>query len=416
VLKTFRDSLTLLGTRRFGTFWFASLLSSIGTWAQQVAEPWLLLTLGASSFVVGLDSFAMNAPVWFLTLVGGALADRTDRRRVITLFQSIQMLCPVAIVVLMITRLVSPWMIIAFSVVVGITDALSMPSFQSIVPSIVEHDSIGTGLALNSTQFNLSRVLGPSLAGLLMVSFGAISCFVVSAISYLPFIGVALWILPHRTPTPAAAAAIGGRHLFSGTGQVLRQRHLLGPLLTVLITSVLCAPLITFTPVLVKDVFHADAGRFSTAVASFGLGGILGAFALLADPPKRHATRLSTISALAYGLTVVLVGLNRWFVAIPPLLVVAGASMTVSNTSANSFLQAHADPRVLGRTVSLYMLAMRGGLSLGALLTGLSASLLGVRLALIVNGSLALAAQLTVARVCFTRPGDRDDGRPSPPP
>src|SRR5450432_1846043 len=94
----FRESIALLRTRRFGTFWFASLLSNIGTWAQQVAQPWLLLTLGASPFLIGLDSFAMSAPVWALTLVGGVLADRGDRRRVITLFQSIQMLCPMLIV------------------------------------------------------------------------------------------------------------------------------------------------------------------------------------------------------------------------------------------------------------------------------------------------------------------------------
>ena len=103
MIAAFRESLSLLGTRRFGTFWFASLLSSMGTWAQQVAEPWLLLTLGASPFLIGLDSFATDAPVWLLTLVGGALADRTDRRRVIAVFQSIQMLCPTAIVVLLIT-------------------------------------------------------------------------------------------------------------------------------------------------------------------------------------------------------------------------------------------------------------------------------------------------------------------------
>ncbi|MEJ1961439.1 MAG: MFS transporter [Gammaproteobacteria bacterium] len=97
----FRESLRLLGTRRFGTFWFASLLSSIGTWAQQVAEPWLLLSLGASPFLLGLDSFAMGAPVFVLTLLGGVLADRADRRHVIALFQSIQMLCPTLIVVLL---------------------------------------------------------------------------------------------------------------------------------------------------------------------------------------------------------------------------------------------------------------------------------------------------------------------------
>ncbi|HTS72921.1 MAG TPA: MFS transporter [Gaiellaceae bacterium] len=172
------ESLRLLRTRRFGTFWVASLLSSIGTWAQQVAEPWLLLSLGSSPFIVGLDAFAMDAPVWALTLLGGVLADRADRRKVILLFQSIQMLCPTLIVVLLVVNKVQPWMIVALSLVVGVTDALSMPSFQSIVPSIVEYEQIGTGIALNSTQLNLSRILGPALAGVLMVRLGALSCFV----------------------------------------------------------------------------------------------------------------------------------------------------------------------------------------------------------------------------------------------
>src|SRR5580693_10323675 len=116
-MSAFSESLALLRTRRFGIFCFASLLSNIGTWAQQVAEPWLLLTLGASSFVIGLDSFATNAPVLLLTLVGGALADRSDRKRVIAGFQSVQMLCPTVIVLLILTHSVQPWMIVALSVV-----------------------------------------------------------------------------------------------------------------------------------------------------------------------------------------------------------------------------------------------------------------------------------------------------------
>src|SRR5579871_2406754 len=138
MIKTLRNSLGLLATRRFGTFWFASLLSSIGTWAQQVAEPWLLLTLGASPMWVGLDSFAADAPAWILTVFGGQLADRADRRRVIAAFQSIQMLCPLTIVILLITNHTRPWIVVLLSLIVGVTDALSMPSFQSIVPSILE--------------------------------------------------------------------------------------------------------------------------------------------------------------------------------------------------------------------------------------------------------------------------------------
>ena len=226
-IGTLRGSLRLLATRRFGTFWFASLLSSIGTWAQQVAEPWLLLTLGASSFLIGLDSFAATAPAWLLTLFGGALADRFDPRRVIALFQSIQLLCPIAIVALLITGQIRPWIIIVLSVVVGVTDALSMPSFQSIVPSIVKHDEIPAGLALNATQFSLSRILGPSIAGLLMSSLGTVACFVLSAALYVPFIGVALWFLPRWTPAPPSVGV--GRRPFAGIGYIVGSRVCAAP-------------------------------------------------------------------------------------------------------------------------------------------------------------------------------------------
>ena len=128
ISNAFSQSLQLLRTRRFGIFWFASLLSNIGTWAQQVAQPWLLLSLGASPFLLGLDAFALAAPVFLLTLVGGALADAKDRRRIILIFQSIQLLCPVALVLLLLFGTVQPWMVIALSLVVGVTDGLSMPS------------------------------------------------------------------------------------------------------------------------------------------------------------------------------------------------------------------------------------------------------------------------------------------------
>jgi len=142
-MSAFNQSLRLLRTPRFGTFCFASLLSNIGTWAQQVAELWLLLSLGASSFLIGLDAFVQAAPVWVLILAGGILPDRADRRRAIAIFQTIQMLCPALLVVLLLKNAVEPWIVVALSlVVVGVTDALSMPSFQTIVPSIGRRDQI----------------------------------------------------------------------------------------------------------------------------------------------------------------------------------------------------------------------------------------------------------------------------------
>jgi len=400
--NAFADSLALLRTRRFGTFWFASLLSNVGTWAQQVAQPWLLLSLGASSFLLGLDSFAMGAPVVLLTLVGGFLADHADRRRVITLFQSIQALCPTLIVILLLLGAVRPWMIIALSLIVGITDALSMPSFQSIVPSIVERGQIPSGLALNSTQFNLSRILGPAVAGGLMASIGALGAFAVSAASYLPFILVALWVLPRAGAPRHEVGAFDRHQLFVGVRKIAREPALRGAILTVLTTSFLCAPLVTFCPVLVKDTFQGDVGHFSLTIGAFGLGGLLGAIGLLAVDPNRDRRPLSSSFALIYAAAVAVIALNPWAWGLPALFILAGVAMTVSNISANALLQAMAPAAIRGQSVSLFMLAMRGGVSIGSLLTGVSVSALGVREALLINGALALAAHVGIRSAWLT--------------
>jgi predicted MFS family arabinose efflux permease len=396
----FRQSVALLLSRRFGTFWFASLLANIGTWAQQMAQPWLMLSLGASPFLLGLDSFALGAPVLLLTLLGGALADQADRRRTIAWFQSVQMLCPVVLVVLVRTGQARPWMVIGLSVIVGVTDALSMPSFQTIVPSIVEPEQIPVGIALNTTQFNLSRILGPALAGVLMASVGAAGAFAVSAASYVPFILVALWVLPKDGP-PAAVAHVGQldrRQLRTHVLAVVREPHLRGGLLTVFATGLLCAPLITFSPVLVRNVFQGGAGQFSAALGAFGLGGLLGATALLFVDPRSDRRPLSARFALLHGGIVVLAALSPWAWSLAVLLTLAGVAMTVSNASANAVLQSRAPARIRGQTVSLFMLAMRGGMALGSLLTGVSVHWLGVREALLFNGLLAVVVQGVTGR------------------
>ncbi|MBP9087728.1 MAG: MFS transporter [Kofleriaceae bacterium] len=403
-IQTWRASLALLTTRRFGTFWFASLLSSIGTWTQQVAEPWLLLALGASPFLVGLNAFAMSAPGWLLTLAGGALADRKDRRMVIAIFQTIQMLCPAAIVVLLLLGAVTPWIIIGLSVVVGITDALSMPSFQSIVPSIVSHDQLARGIALNTTQFNLSRMLGPAIAGVLMASVGAVACFAVSAVSYIPFVGVALWILPRGVPRTTDSTPAVQHNTWRSIKQIWQQPHVRGALLTVFVGCLLGAPLVTFTPILVTQAFGGDASVFSIAMTAFGAGGLLGAVALLGVPSHVDRRHLSAYSAMMNGMIVVLIALNPWQWGLPPLLVLASATMTISLTAADVVLQATAPRVVLGQTVSLYLLALSGGISLGALLTGVTVGWLGVQPALLVDGALAVVVLLLVARTWLRAP------------
>jgi len=389
--RTISDSLALLWTKRFGTFWVGSLLSNIGTWMQQVAEPWLVLSMSGSPVLLGLDAFAMDAPVWVLTILGGVLADHADRRRVIFFFQAIQMLCPLLLVFLILTGWLHVWMIVVLSFVVGITDALSMPAFQSVVPLIVKKDRIGNAIALNSTQFNLSRVLGPAFAGVVMARFGALGCFAANTLSYVPFLGVILWILPKNAKAKRFdRKSLGTEPWYSEVRAIGKNPVLRGGLLTVLTTSLLCGPLVAFAPVLIKDIFHSDASHFGGALAAFGIGGLLGAFAVLGIDNRIGRRKLSSGCAILYAVAVICVALNRSLWGLSGLLVVAGAALTMTNTSVNSILQGAAHDQIRGQAASLYMLAMRGGMSLGNLVMGFSVHFFGISHALVANGVVAI--------------------------
>jgi len=283
------------------------------------------------------------------------------------------MMCPIGLVALMVTHVIEPWMVVILSFIVGITDAISMPSFQTIAPTLVRRDQIATAIALNATQFNLSRILGPALAGVLMASVGAIGCFAVNAASYIPFNAMAFWILPSGVAAAAPEHGLNRHRLLLGLKRILATEHLRGGLATVLLTSMLCGPLIVFCPVLVNDIFQATASEFSLSIGAFGLGGLLGAVTLLGVEPGVDRRRLSSRMGAFYGGATMLAALNPWIAALHVVLTTAGFAMSVSNTCANAILQANVSPRLRGRTISLYMLAMRGGMSIGSLATGLSA-------------------------------------------
>lgn len=392
------DSLRLLNTKRFGTFWLANFLSNIGTMAQQVAQPWLLLSLGASPVILGLDSLALGAPIWTLTIWGGLLADRGDRRKIIAYLQLTQMLCPILLVGLLITNKVEPWMIVLLSLIIGITDALSMPSFQTIVSSIVSKEQIPAALALNATQFNLTRIIGPAIAGVLLVSLGAIGCFTISAVSYIPFILIAIWILPKQLPRSRIARKYDTR-LFSGISEIMSIPYLRGGLITVLISSLLCGPVLTFSSVLVKDVFLGGSLDFSIAMSSFGVGALLGASSLIFIKPSRDRRTIASLFAICFGSSITLIGLNPFNQLLPVLMALAGYAMIITNISVNSLLQVHAPELLRGQAISLFLMASRGGIGLGALVTGISVNYVGVSGALTINGLLAIALQLMLFSV-----------------
>jgi len=362
---------------------------------QQVAQPWIVLGLTNSPFWVGLDSFALNAPGWLFTLWGGVLADRFERRKTVLFFQTIQFLCVLALVTLLVMGWLQVWMIVLISFMVGLTDSLSMPSFQSIIPSLVEHKDIHRAVSLNSTQFNLSRILGPAIAGVVIVRFGAVVCFSANAASYIPFF-LSLYFIYPRGMSKAEPIQIEARPIqqVREFENLLRIPQVRLPLLTTLVNGLFCAPLITFSAVLIKNVFHAELTTYGGAMTAFGIGGLLGATtSFISLPPSLKANKLASAIAFLLGFVTLLVGLTQSFFVLVILLVTSGAALTASNVTVNIFLQENTLNTIRGRVVSLYQLALSGGISIGALLTGLLVTQFTISTALMINGTLAMVFQ-----------------------
>lgn len=387
------NSTRLLRSRHYGSFWFSSLLSNIGTWMQSVAEPWLVLNISGSPFLIGLDSFAMNAPFWILTLVGGVLADRKDRGLIIYFFQGTQMLCPLLIVILVATGWVKVWMIIGLSLVVGITDALSMPAFSSLIPSLVSKRDLKPALALNAIQFNLSRVVGPAIAGLVMLKYGPLWCFGANALSYVPFFLSIYWLRPLMNARQEATENDDHGPLLRSIVALVTNPTTGFALLSVFANAFFCSPIITFSPVIVKNVLHGDMEHFGGVMTAFGVGGLLGPLLILVTIDRIGSLKLSLSAAATYGLCIISASYVGTAWQLAAVLVGSGFLMTIANTSANTFLQSTADNRSRGQMASLFMLAMRGGISLGNMATGTLVSQSSIQTALLINGFLALACQ-----------------------
>lgn len=259
-----------------------------------------------------------------------------------------------------------------------------------------------SAVALNSAQFNLSRVLGPLLAGVVMATLGPVVCFALNASSYAPYL-LALYLL--RIPwTPSRPARAGSRRararssLLEAFRAIAKKRRLRRAFLTVTLTSVFCMPTVTFMPVLVRDAFHLGSTEFGGALSVFGFGGLIGAAVVLPLKTNRHRQILSNLAALGLSAVVVGMALDHTFGVLLVLVFIAGAAMVASNTAANAILQSSIDGRIRGRVSSMYTLALRGGAPLGSLATGIVTSHWGVRTALLINGSLALACHGALIR------------------
>jgi len=359
--------LSAFAYRNFRLLWTGAFLSSVGTWTQDVALAWLIHTRLHDPFYLGLRAFCSDAPLLTFMLVGGAVADRVDRRRILLTSQVLQMLYAVLLGLLYWWGRLGIVPILAIAALTGLTQSQSAPTYQAVITRLVPPKQIPNAVALNSLQFNLSRAIGPVIAGLLLYRAGTGACFAVNAVSFLAVI-VALWRI-ELPPAPPPKGTLG-ENLRDGLRHVARDPLLSTLTVLGLAGTLLGFPLITYLPVVAGDVLKTGAAGFSMLLSSFGSGAILGAIATAhrGHAPGRGRTMLLSIVTYAVATTIAMA--SRTQLVSMALLFVAGWSLVTAFSTLNSLVQENAPGDLKGRVLSIYGLAFRGGMPVGSLVAG----------------------------------------------
>ena len=393
--RFFRRIGAALHHRDFRVLWLGAGASSIGTWMQMLAENWLVLTLTSSAFFLGLDAFLQQLPILLFTLIGGVVADRYDRRRTLLVSQCIQMFSASMLALLLFTGTVHIWHILALSFLTGCAQAFGGPAYQSLIPSLVGKSDITNAIALNSIQFNIARVIGPLLAGATLVAFKNLgasepsamaACFTINGLSYLVVITALVSLRVKHVP---GASPHGLFHeLGIGFSYVRREKAMLAVIVLAGLTTFLGYPLLTLLPVFAKDVFGQGVEGYSGLMAFSGAGAITGSLAVAWLGSYRRMGLAALLVTTVFGTLVATFAISRTLWLSYALLFCTGAGLMIVASTLISLVQLTVPNEMRGRVMSIYLMAFRGGMPLGALASGALAAATSATFALVVGGTL----------------------------
>ncbi|MCC6990091.1 MAG: MFS transporter [Acidobacteria bacterium] len=380
--------------RDFRLLWLGALGSTIGTWMQKVAQAWLIVTLTgtASAFFLGLDSLMGELPILLLTLVGGVIADRKDRRQLLLMSQYVQMTAAFILALLVYLGHIQVWHVLALSALTGVAQAFGGPAYQSLIPQLVSKENLPNAVALNSIQFNLARIIGPLIAGAALATFGMVACFGLNGVSFL-FVIAALFALhvKHIPPTvqkPMIDEMKTGLRYVKGEPTIVA--------LTVLgfVAAFLGLPLLTFLPIIVKDVFKQDVGLYTQLMAFSGSGAVLGAMTVAWMGKSRALGRTLLGGVFAFGCVMIAFSFSRQLWLSELLLFLGGGLLVSTFSMTTSLVQLIAPNEMRGRVMSIYMVAFRGASPLGNFVSGNVATALSVPSVIAINGGLLVIAAM----------------------
>ncbi|MBB5328811.1 MFS transporter [Tunturiibacter gelidoferens] len=373
--------------RDFRLMWFGACASTIGTFVQQFAQSWLVYDLTKDPFYLGLDLFLGQLPIMMFSLFGGVFADRMDRRKLLLASQYIQMTCAFLLALLFAFHVVKVWHILALSFVVGLGQSFGGPAYSSLLPTLVGPEDLSNAIAMNSIQFNLARIIGPTLGGLTYTTLGATWCFTLNGFSYLAVIASLFLIQVKFVPAKTTDSVLSS--MKEGI-RFIRQRDGMSALVVLAFCTTLFGfSLNGFIPVFVRDVFHKGPETYTLLLVCSGGGSICGALAVATSERLKGQGRLTLLILALLGLITAGFAVSRWLPASCTLMFFAGAAVMASASFMLSLAQLISTDAMRGRVMSVYNLAFRAGIPLGALglgklipMFGVSKSLSGAGIAL----------------------------------
>src|SRR5579872_2282631 len=378
--------------RDFRLMWFGACTSSIGTWMQIVAQGWLIYRLSHSAALLALDQFLGGIPIFLFSLIGGVVADRTERRKILLASQYVQMASAGLLTVLVATGLVHVWHILCLSFVSGLAQAFGGPAYSALIPTLVDREDMPNAIALNSIQFNMAVAVGPALAGVALARLGEKWCFGLNALSFLaPIISLSM-ITARFLPEKATESIFSS--LKQGIKFVRRQNSMEALILLAFCMTALSMPMRTYIPVFVKYIFHRGPETYGNLLSLMGLGSICGSLAVAGRGNIHNKGRFALTMLICLGGGISGFALSKALPLSYTMLVVVGASMMGVFATVTSLVQLITTNEMRGRVMSVYNCAFRGGMPMGNLLSGWLVPMFTAPVVLGVNGLLLVLLAL----------------------
>lgn len=335
---------------------------------QKLAQSWLVLEISGSPFLLGLDAFLGEIPIFLFSLVGGVVADRMDRRYLLIVSQVVQMSCAFTLAALFALNLVQVWHILTLSFIVGLAQAFGGPAYLALIPTLVRTEDLSNAIALNSIQFNLARVIGPVLGGLALTQLGAAWCFSLNGISYVAVIFTLLAL--HRRYCPAPSRETMLASMKQGIRFIRKQGAMESLIALAFLMTMLGMPIIVFLPVFAKDVFSRGPDTYTLLLAVSGAGSVFGALVVAGLGGRRKQGRDALLIIVMLGVFMTGFALSGSLAVSCVFLFLAGGALIGAFSLISSLVQAITADEMRGRVMSVYNVAFRGGMPIGSLLSG----------------------------------------------